>query len=92
MLSLLYLKVKAQQYLHVLTRENLAQNWLNPGLNLVIFRGTRPYFLTQTIRVHKGRWSGAGGGGLGVLKSFPKCLDVSILKLEVPFSQPLIVS
>ena len=56
MLSLLYLGVHAEQYvfcqleLHVLRQEKLSilKIWLNPGLNLTIFRGTRPWMLLLT--------------------------------------------
>ena len=45
MLSLLYLGVKAGQYFvsssrMFLDKKTLLQIWLNPGLNLTIFRGT----------------------------------------------------
>ena len=42
-LSLPYIEVKAQQY--VLRQENLVKLWLNPGLNLTIFRGSGPLSL-----------------------------------------------
>ena len=47
MLLLLYLVVKAQQYFVTsscmfLDEETVLEIWLNPGLNLTIFRGTGP--------------------------------------------------
>ena len=47
MLSLLYLIVKAQQYFVTLScifldEKTVLEIWLNPGLNLTIFRGTGP--------------------------------------------------
>ena len=47
MLLLLYLVVKAQQYIVTLScmfldEKTMLEIWLNPGLNLTIFRGTRP--------------------------------------------------
>ena len=49
LLSLLYLGVKAQQYFvswscMFLDQKTLFKIWLNPGLNLSIFRGTGPRF------------------------------------------------
>ena len=46
-LSFLFFKVKAQQYFvrssyTFLYKKTLLKIWLNPGLNLTIFRGTRP--------------------------------------------------
>ena len=46
-LLLLYLVVKAQQYIVTLScvfldEKTMLEIWLNPGLNLTIFRGTRP--------------------------------------------------
>ena len=40
MLSLLYLVVKAQQYFVTWSCMFLLEIWLNPGLNLTIFRTT----------------------------------------------------
>ena len=50
MLSLLYLGVHAEQYFTnsscmFLDKKNLLKIWLNPGLNLTIFQGTRPWML-----------------------------------------------
>ena len=50
MLSLLYLGVHAEQYFAnsscvFLDKKNLLKIWLNPGLNLTIFQGTRPWML-----------------------------------------------
>ena len=47
MLSLLYFIVKAQQYFVTLSfifldEKTVLEIWLNPGLNLTIFRGTGP--------------------------------------------------
>ena len=47
MLSLLYLVVKAQRYFVTssymfLDEKTVLEIWLNPGLNLTIFRGTGP--------------------------------------------------
>ena len=47
MLSLLYLVVKAQQYFvtsssMLLDEKTVLEIWLNPGLKLTIFQGTRP--------------------------------------------------
>ena len=47
MLLLLYLVVKAQQYFVTsscmfLDEKTMLEIWLNPGLNLTIFRGTGP--------------------------------------------------
>ena len=47
MLSLLYLRVQAQQYFVTssymfLDEKTVLEIWLNLGLNLTIFRGTRP--------------------------------------------------
>ena len=47
MLSLLFLIVKAQQYFETsncmfLDEKTVLENWLNPGLNLTFFPGTRP--------------------------------------------------
>ena len=47
MLLLLYLVVKAQQYIVTLScmfldEKTMLEIWLNPGLNLTIFRGTGP--------------------------------------------------
>ena len=46
MLSLLFLRVKAQRYFVTssclfLDEKTVLEIWLNPGLNLTIFRGTR---------------------------------------------------
>ena len=48
MLSLLYLVVKAQQYFVTsscifLDEKTVLEIWLNPGLNLTMFRGTGPW-------------------------------------------------
>ena len=50
MLSLLYLRVKAQQYFVSLSclfldRKIVLKMWLNLGLSLIIFRGTGPWRL-----------------------------------------------
>ena len=50
MLLLLYLVVKAQQYIVTLScmfldEKTMLEIWLNPGLNLTIFRGTGPRFI-----------------------------------------------
>ena len=50
MLVLLYLVVKAQQYIVTLScmfsdEKTMLEIWLNPGLNLTIFRGTGPRFI-----------------------------------------------
>ena len=47
MLSFLFFEVKAQQYFVsssyiFLDKKTLLKIWLNPGLNLTIFRGTGP--------------------------------------------------
>ena len=46
-------KVFCKLKLHVLRLENIAYNWLDPGLNLITFRGTghrKFYVLHGTIR------------------------------------------
>ena len=50
MLSFLFFKVKAQQYFvsssyTFFYKKALRKIWLNPGLNLTIFRGTGPWVL-----------------------------------------------
>ena len=52
MLSLLYLIVKAQQYFVTLScifldEKTVLEIWLNPGLNLTVFRGTGPRLLSK---------------------------------------------
>ena len=47
MLSFLFFEVKAQQHFVSLSnmfldKKTLLKIWLNPGLNLTIFRGTEP--------------------------------------------------
>ena len=61
MLSLPYLEVRAQQYIHcklevhVLSQENLSKTllkiWLNPGLDLTILPGTGPadFYISKLI-------------------------------------------
>ena len=54
MLSLLYLVVKAQQHFVTsscmfLDEKTVLEIWLNPGLNLTIFRGTGPRTWSTTL-------------------------------------------
>ena len=58
MLLLLYLVVKAKQYFVTsscifLDEKTVLEIWLNPGLNLTIFRGTRP----RTLLLSATTWS-----------------------------------
>ena len=55
MLSLLYLVVNAQKYFVTsscmfLDEKTVLEIWLNPGLNLTIFRGTGPWRLGLRAR------------------------------------------
>ena len=54
MLSFLFFKLKAQQYFESLSytflyKKTLLKIWLKPGLNLTIFRGTRPELLGTSL-------------------------------------------
>ena len=58
MLSLLYLGVKAHQYIFSssrmsLDKKTLLKTRLNPGLNLTIFRGTGPRFINPRGLRHR---------------------------------------
>ena len=70
MLSLLYLGVKAQQYIFSssrmsLDKKTLLKTRLNPGLNLTIFRGTGPWYYS------KNRWKrGRGSKTIHLSESF----------------------
>ena len=55
MLLLLYLVVKTEQYIvtsscRFLDEKTMLEIWLNPGLNLTIFRGTGPGAVSRKSR------------------------------------------
>ena len=57
MLSFLFFEVKAQQYFvssscMFLDKKTLLKTWLNPGLNLTIFRGTGPWIHKLNVEIY----------------------------------------
>ena len=57
MLSFLIFEAKTQQYFVsssciFLDKKNLLKIWLNPGLNLTIFRGTGPWIHKLKIKIY----------------------------------------
>ena len=75
MLSFLFFESKAQQYFvsssyTFLNKKTLLKIWLNPGLNLTIFRGTRPWVMGRFSR-----WIIPSSGGQFLLENYEDQTD-----------------